>query len=96
MAYWSAVQEIQPGQYVIDDYDFKAPGNDLQVVRRAENTPKHGKAEYEIFDYPGEYDSHGEGEHYVANRIEEQTRGIGLRGRTAARCGRSAPAGNSS
>ena len=71
VAYWSAVQEIQPGQYVLDDYDFKAPGNDLQVVRRAENTPKHGKAEYEIFDYPGEYDSHGEGEHYVANRIEE-------------------------
>ena len=32
--------EIQPGQYVIDDYDFKAPGNDLQVVRRPENQPR--------------------------------------------------------
>ena len=68
---WTAMQEIQPGQYVIDDYDFKAPGNDLQVVRRAENPPENSKSDYEVFDYPGEYDSHGEGEAYVASRIEE-------------------------
>ena len=68
---WTAVQEIRSGQYVIDDYDFKAPGNDLQVVRRPENTPEHSKASYEVFDYPGEYDTPGEGESYVASRIEE-------------------------
>ena len=68
---WSAVQEIQPGQYVIDDYDFKKPGNDLKVVRRPENTPENSKADYEVFDYPGEYDSPSEGEAYVASRIEE-------------------------
>ena len=68
---WTAVQEIQPGQYVIDDYDFKAPGNDLKVVRRPENQPAYSKADYEVFDYPGEYDTHSEGEAYVASRIEE-------------------------
>ena len=68
---WTTVQEIQPGQYVLDDYDFKAPGNDLQVVRRPENQPENSKSDYEVFDYPGEYDTHGEGESYVASRIEE-------------------------
>lgn len=68
---WTTMQEIQPGQYVIDDYDFKAPGNDLQVVRRPENQPENAKSDYEVFDYPGEYDTHREGESYVASRIEE-------------------------
>ena len=68
---WTAVQEIQSGQYVIDDYDFKKPGYDLQVVRRAENPPEYSKADYEVFDHPGAYDTHPEGEAYVASRIEE-------------------------
>ena len=68
---WSLQHEVQPGTLVIDDYDFKRPGTELQAVRRPELEQEHGKFDYEVFDYPGEYDSHGEGDSYAAVRIEE-------------------------
>jgi type VI secretion system secreted protein VgrG len=66
---WS--HEIQPAVYAIDDYDFLRPGGNLDAVRRAERKPTHAKAEYEIYDYPGEYDTIAEGEQYAAVRVEE-------------------------
>jgi len=66
---WS--HEIQPGVYAIQDYDFERPGKSLEAVRRPEREPRHGKPDYEVFDYPGEYDTESEGEQYAAARIEE-------------------------
>ncbi len=66
---WSLVRQIRPGRYVIDDYDFKKPSVDLQVKDKV--TRKHELADYEIYDYPGEYVTVSEGEHYVRARIEE-------------------------
>jgi type VI secretion system secreted protein VgrG len=66
---WS--HEIHPAVYAIDDYDFRRPGVNLDAVRRAERKPTHVKADYEIYDYPGEYDSIAEGEQYAAVRMEE-------------------------
>ncbi|MGE0797077.1 MAG: type VI secretion system Vgr family protein [Lautropia sp.] len=68
---WSAAQEIQPDRYVIDDYDFKAPSKNLEVVRKPELPPPFTQSQFEVYDYPGEFDTHPEGEAYVASRIEE-------------------------
>ncbi len=68
---WEAAQEIQSGVYVLDDYDFKRPGTDLKVTRKPEHQLEYAKADYEIFDYPGEHDTFSEGESFVASRIEE-------------------------
>jgi type VI secretion system secreted protein VgrG len=64
-------QELQPGKYAIDDYDFRRPGFALDAVRLPERPPRHDKADYEVFDYPGEHDTPAEGERYAASRMEE-------------------------
>jgi type VI secretion system secreted protein VgrG len=66
---WSVVKQIEPGAYVLEEYDFEKPKAELRVQR---TMPKsHAEADREIFDYPGEYLSVGEGDDYVRTRIEE-------------------------
>ena len=71
VASFSLHQEVQPGQYALQEYDFKKPGNDMLLQRRPEIDIEHTKPSYEVFDYPGDYDAHSDGENYVAARIEE-------------------------
>ena len=66
---WNFAREIQSGRYVLDDFNFKTPSLDLQTKTKI--TRKHELADYEVFDYPGEYTVTGEGEHYVKTRLEE-------------------------
>ncbi|HVK54193.1 MAG TPA: type VI secretion system tip protein TssI/VgrG, partial [Burkholderiales bacterium] len=66
---WNFTREIQPGRYVIDDYDFERPSVELQVKTKIKREHPHG--DYEVFDYPGEYNQSAEGDHYVQTRIEE-------------------------
>ncbi|NTV95631.1 MAG: type VI secretion system tip protein VgrG [Thiobacillus sp.] len=66
---WDTVLEIQPGNYAIDDYDFKKPKAELAKAKKI--TRPHDHAEFEIYDYPGEYAAPSEGEHYAHVRIEE-------------------------
>lgn len=66
---WDFAREIQPCRYMIDDYDFKKPSVELQV--KNEVVRKHDMADYEIYDYPGEYVAATEGDEYVRTRIEE-------------------------
>jgi type VI secretion system secreted protein VgrG len=62
-------QEVQPGKYVMRDYNMLTPSSTLQVER---NQPKsHDNAENEIYDYPGEYPVAGDGDDYVRARLEE-------------------------
>lgn len=66
---WDFTCEIQPGKYVIDDFDFKKPSTELRV-----NTLKkreHEQADHEFYDYPGNYKVTGDGENYVKIRLEE-------------------------
>ena len=81
---WNFEREIQPGRFVMDDYNFEKPSVELQsktnIVR------KHALADYEVYDYPGEYDATGDGEHYVKTRLEEiQTQFECMRGKSNAR-----------
>lgn len=66
---WEFEREIQPGHYVIDDYDFERPSAELQVKTKIKRD--NAFAEYEVYDYPGEYIVTGDGEHYVRTRLEE-------------------------
>ncbi len=66
---WHLEREVQPGKFVLDDYDPLKPSVDLAVnttISRA-----HGEAKHEIYDYPGEYTVTADGEHYVKVRAEE-------------------------
>jgi type VI secretion system secreted protein VgrG len=66
---WSFEREVQPGCYCIDDYDLEKPSAELQVKTTLKR--KHELAEYEVYDYPGEYLTAGDGDHYVRARLEE-------------------------
>jgi type VI secretion system secreted protein VgrG len=66
---WTAETRLQPGSYVLNDFDFENTKKDLQA--RSEIPRDHAVAEMEIFDYPGEYTETGEGEKYARTRIEE-------------------------
>ncbi len=66
---WSLNQIIQPGVYALNDYDFKKPRANLEV--KSSMPREHDQAEFEIFDYPGEYKESSDGEAYARARIEE-------------------------
>ncbi|HSU53808.1 MAG TPA: type VI secretion system tip protein TssI/VgrG [Candidatus Dormibacteraeota bacterium] len=66
---WTVEKELQPIAYVLQDFDFTKPKTSLlaqsQVLR------KYGKAVYEMYDYPGEYDGHGDGDRLTDVRLNE-------------------------
>jgi type VI secretion system secreted protein VgrG len=66
---WHLAREIQPGAYVIKDFDFTKPSTDLKVNYKIKR--KHERSNYEVFDFPGEYLETADGEHYVHARLEE-------------------------
>jgi len=66
---WRLQQQLQPGKYALNDYDFEAPKKSLLSPSAQERS--HAGAEYEIYDYPGRYLVSGDGEHYSRRRIEE-------------------------
>ena len=66
---WYYSAEVQPGDYVIDEYDFKKPS--VNLMQKSKQVREHEHAKHEIFDYPGEYDSPAEGDRYVRLRLEE-------------------------
>ncbi len=66
---WSLNAQLQPGKFALRDFDFKIPTKDL-----GSTTPiprEHAQAEYEIYDYPGEYVETADGDHYSKVRIQE-------------------------
>jgi len=57
-------QELRPGQYALNDFDFESPATDLTVN-------VSGKGTYELYDYPGEYTKRGDGDKKVRVRLQE-------------------------
>lgn len=78
---WRLTRDIQPGKYVVTDYDFTKPRAALQTqyVQKREIP----KSEYEVFDYPGGYTVTSDGDHYARARLEslqsqyERMNGVG-------------------
>jgi type VI secretion system secreted protein VgrG len=66
---WDISQEVQPGKYVHDDYDFERPSVDLTTLK---TLPRgYALSDYEVFDYPGAYLQKPDGERYAHVRIDE-------------------------
>ena len=66
---WSIAQQVQPGTYCLNDFDFKAPKKNL--ISSSAIARQHAQAEFEVYDYPGEYVESSAGDTYARVRIEE-------------------------
>ena len=81
---WVMEKDLQPVATALQDFDFKKPKTSLLVASNV--TRQYGKAEYEIYDYPGEYLEHDDGQRLADVRLEElQTQYETLRGQGTVR-----------
>jgi type VI secretion system secreted protein VgrG len=64
---WTVGQEVRPGRYAVNDFNFKKPALDLTSDVGGKDERK-----LEIYDYPGEYVTREEGERLVGIRMHEQ------------------------
>jgi len=68
----------------LNDFDFKKPKTSLGATTNVSR--KYGKAKFEMYDYPGEYLEHGEGDRLADVRLNElQTQYEILHGQASAR-----------
>lgn len=67
--HWQISKQVLPGKYVLKDFDFKRPKADLRVNHSM--VQPHPIADYEVYDYPGEYKQVDLGSNYVRTRLEE-------------------------
>lgn len=66
---WHVGRALQPGSVALADYDFTKPRVNLLSV--ASNKFEHDLDGFEVFDYPGQYATLGEGNDYAKIRLEE-------------------------
>ena len=66
---WVAESRHHSGKYQHTDYDFTRPNCDLKTPES--NPGKFSHADYEIFDFPGEFDKRSDGEQWSRVRMEE-------------------------
>jgi type VI secretion system secreted protein VgrG len=66
---WEIVNEVETGAYALTDYDFKKPRAPLAVLKAFASEYAH--AEYETFDFPGNYTETDAGNRYALTRLEE-------------------------
>ena len=84
---WVVEKELQPGTFSHNDYNFETPRMALQKALVVKSTidRAHDRAGFEIYDYPGEFLEHGEGETLAKLRIQElQVRHESLHGEASA------------
>lgn len=68
---WGAVQELEPGKYALNDYNFQTPNTSLLAnVHTVDEIG--GNTKYEIYDYPGIHTKKGEGDTLAKIRMEEE------------------------
>jgi type VI secretion system secreted protein VgrG len=67
---WTMAQEVQPGSYVLNDYDFEKPKASLKATAKIDR--QNVEANHEMYDYPGEYTKLEDGERDARTRIEEE------------------------
>lgn len=66
---WENARQILPGTVVMKDFNFQNPKANL-LVTRSEPNP-HPMAEFEHYDFPGDYLERSSGETYARLRMEE-------------------------
>jgi type VI secretion system secreted protein VgrG len=70
---WVVQKEVHPTTYILNDFNFENPKQAFQqgLVVNSTISREHEHANFEIYDYPGEFLEHGEGEAQAKLRIEE-------------------------
>jgi type VI secretion system secreted protein VgrG len=63
-------QEIRPGKYTLNDFNFEMPNTDLKVETPGKQTL--GPGEREIYDYPGDYSKRAQGDRLSNIRMQEE------------------------
>ena len=66
---WSFSREVQTGSVALTSYDFERPSVALDVD--AAHPRGHSLADYEQFDFQGEYTAKADGQQLAGNRAEE-------------------------
>ena len=68
---WGAEQELRPGKYALNDYNFQTPNTSLMAnVQTVAEIG--GNSKYEIYDYPGIHTKKDEGDTLTKIRMEEE------------------------
>ncbi|MEW6127926.1 MAG: type VI secretion system tip protein VgrG [Acidobacteriota bacterium] len=60
-------KEVRPGKYTVNDFNFELPKIDLTA-----NVSGKDARKFEVYDYPGEYRTKGEGERLAGIRMQEE------------------------
>jgi type VI secretion system secreted protein VgrG len=68
---WSLEQELRSGKYTLTDYNFKTPSANL-VATEPSVIEVGGNSGFELFDYPGEYATRGDGTAFAKVRMQEE------------------------
>jgi len=77
---WSLAEEVRSGHHYNDDHDFEKPKAELSHLRQM--PAGHAHDHYELYEWPGGFVAHGDGETYARLRNEEQrSEGTIARGR---------------
>jgi type VI secretion system secreted protein VgrG len=66
---WSVSQQVQPGKFYLNDFDFAVPNKNLRCLLN--QLKGHALAGFEVYDYPGEYVESTDGDQYAKLRLEE-------------------------
>ncbi len=66
---WTLEQEVQPGAYSLNDFNFETPKTSLLAKSQISNPST--QSSFEVYDYPGEYSTQSDGTDYSQVRIEE-------------------------
>ncbi len=66
---WTVEKQVLSGKYAQTDYNFEKPNTSLASNQKDEKP--HSQANYEIYEYPGEYPEVADGERYAQIRMEE-------------------------
>ena len=69
---WEISRAALTGTYAHTDFDFKKPSTSL--LASAPLARSHGMAKFEVFDYPGAYVEHADGERLAKLHIQEVQR----------------------
>src|SRR5690606_21407116 len=70
MTHLAVYQDLRPGRYATDDYNFTMPRADLS--ERQQNRLGHAHNTAEVYEWPGNYDDPELGERYARQRMQAQ------------------------
>ncbi len=66
---WAVEKTVQPGACALNDFNYEKPKSALET--RSQVSREHAAAEFEVYDYPGEYGEYDHGETLSRLRVEE-------------------------